>query len=103
MFGMFGGKKGKKTGGKGGNPPVSGQNAPAGGAAGKTREQIIAEAQANARKAREEIGAENLNRMMEAILREGKTLGAKARNQIRGMDPGKVSDHVKLMLDDEED
>jgi hypothetical protein len=99
MFGLFGGKKGKSSqkGGKAAPPAASGKTIN-----GMTREQIIAQAQANAKAAREEIGQENLAKMMEAIMRDNKSPGSKARDQIRGMDKGRVADHVKILMEDED-
>jgi hypothetical protein len=102
MFGLFGGKKGKSAGkapGKGGG---SGGKAP-------SRAEIIAQAQANARAARAEIGQENLNRMKEAILRGSQppapppvSPGERARELIRGMDKGRLADQVKLLLEEDD-
>lgn len=65
-----------------------------------SREDILAEAKANAARAREEIGQENLDRIARALMAENKAEGLKARDRIRGMDQGKVADNLKAMLDD---
>ena len=85
MFGIFGKDKKKKQ---------------------KTmsREDIIKQAQLNARKAREEIGEENVQRMADALRKiddpKAGSDGHKAREEIRSMDKGKVADNLKIMLDD---
>ncbi len=76
-------------------------------AAAKTISKSDAKAQAlaNARKARAEIGEENLQRLAHLIqakeqqMKE-KTPGMKARDIIRAMDKGKVADSLRAMMDD---
>ncbi len=65
-----------------------------------SREEILAEAKANAARARAEIGQENLDRIARALTEENKSEGLKARNEIRAMDKAKVADNLKIMLDD---
>ena len=71
----------------------------------KTREQISAEAHENARKAREEIGDENIQKMAEALRKiedmEQGSAGKQARDRIRQMDKGKVADNLKIMMEEE--
>ncbi len=71
----------------------------------QSREEILAQAQKNAAKARNEIGEENLQRMAEALRRMDdpnyQSAGKSARDTIRGMDKGKVADNLKIMLDEE--
>jgi hypothetical protein len=104
MFGLFGGKKGKSAG----KAPGKGGKAVSGGGKTPSRAEIIAQAQANARAARAEIGQENLNRMREAILRGSApppppvSPGERARELIRGMDKGRLADQVKLLLEEDD-
>lgn len=65
-----------------------------------SRDDIIAEATANAAKARAEIGQENLDRIARALMAENKSEGLKARDMIRTMDQGKIADNLKIMLDE---
>ena len=66
-----------------------------------SRDEILAQAQQNAAKARQEIGQENLDRIARALMDENKSEGLKARDQIRQMDQGKVADNLKIMLEEE--
>lgn len=88
MFGLFGKGK-KKDGAKAG--------------AKKSREEIIAEAKANAAAAREHIGDETLQKIAAAMQKKqsGDTELDRLRNEIKQMDSGKVADNVKLMLDED--
>ncbi len=83
MFGLF--KKKKK-------------NAP-------SREQIIAQATQNARKAREEIGDENLQKMAAALKRledpAQQSEGKQAQDKIKKMDKGHVADNLKIILEED--
>lgn len=65
-----------------------------------SREELIAQATANAAKARTEIGQENLDRIARALMEENKSEGLKAREKIRRMDQGRVADNLKSMLDE---
>jgi hypothetical protein len=65
------------------------------------REALKAEALANARKAREQIGPENLERLGRLLGEQMKSEGLKAREKIRSMDHGHVADNLKIILKDE--
>lgn len=69
-----------------------------------SREELIKQAQENARKAREEIGDENLKRMAEALKRmedpNAHSPGKQAQEKIKKMDKGRVADELKILLDD---
>jgi len=84
MFGLFKDKKKKKEGQK------------------PSREEIIAQANANARKAREEMGEENILRLAEAIKRmedpSHQSAGKRAQEDIKKMDKAHVADNLKIIL-----
>ena len=84
-------KSGAKGGGKDGKPPETG---------GKpTREQILAQAKANAAKATAEIGSETLDAVRIAMQRQQqKAIIEKALADIKGADEGKVRDNIKWMM-----
>ena len=97
MFGLFGKKDKKPTGNK--------------ATGGKSREQLIAEATANARRAREELGEETIQKMAAALRRlEGNatpedmdrlSAGERAKQEIMQMDKDHVADNLRMMLDDD--
>ncbi len=62
------------------------------------REALKAEAMANARKARAEIGEENLQRLAKVLGEQMKSEGLKARDKIYAMDKGHVADNIKLII-----
>ena len=72
-----------------------------------SRAEIIAQAQANARKARAEIGEETIKKIAESFVeeQEKKEKAArqgridKARDEIRAMASGKIADHIRAMID----
>lgn len=64
------------------------------------REALKAEAMANARAARAQIGDETLQKIARALSEQNKSPGKKAQDQIRAMDHGHVADHLKSLLDD---
>ena len=66
-----------------------------------SREDIIAQAEKNAAKARQEIGQENLERIARALMDENKSEGLKARDEIRKMDQGHIADNLKIILDED--
>ena len=77
---------------------------PAQKAASKTisREDAKAQALANARKARAEIGEENLQRLAQLLQQKKEpSPGMKAREIIRAMDKGKVADNLRAMMQDD--
>lgn len=69
-----------------------------------SREDIIAQAKENARKAREEIGDENLQRLAEALRRmedpASGSPGKQAKETIKKIDKGRVADELKMLLED---
>lgn len=67
-----------------------------------SREELIAQAKANAAKARAEIGDETLQKIAENIRKKEQSATEQAKAKIRAMDQDKVADHIKLMLDEKE-
>ncbi|MBI4031236.1 MAG: hypothetical protein HY370_06120 [Proteobacteria bacterium] len=67
-----------------------------------SREELIAQAKANAAKARAEIGDETLQKIVENIRKKEQSATEQAKAKIRAMDQDKVADHIKLMLDEKE-
>jgi len=65
-------------------------------------EELIAQAKANAAKARAEIGDETLQKIAENIRRKEQSATEQAKARIRAMDKDKVADHIKFMLEDKE-
>jgi len=65
-----------------------------------TREELIAQATANAAKARAEIGDETLQKIAEAMQRKENSATEQAKRKIRAMDDGKVADHLKIIIED---
>lgn len=66
------------------------------------REELIAQARANAAKARAEIGDETLQKIAENIRKKEQSATEQAKAKIRAMDKDKVADHIKSMLEDKE-
>jgi hypothetical protein len=64
------------------------------------REAAKAAAMANARKARAQIGDENLQKLAALLEGQMKSEGLKAREKIRQMDSGHVADTLRDLLDD---
>lgn len=80
----------KKDKGKGGKTPEKG---------GKpSREQILAQAKANAAAARAEIGDETLEKIKEALLKKQQSAIEQAKRQILAADQDKVRDNIKFMM-----
>ena len=77
------GKKATETAGKSGNP---------------TREQILAQARANAAAARAEIGDETLEKIKDALLKKQSTAIEQAKAQTTAADKDKVRDNIKFMM-----
>lgn len=65
-----------------------------------SREALIAQAQANARMAREELGDETIRKIAAALHRKEQNPTEKAKAIIKAMDQGTVADHLKIMLED---
>ncbi len=84
MFGLFGKKKKKQK-----------------ASAKPSREQIIAQAQANARKAREEIGDETIQKIAKALSKKENSEFEQARRKIKSLDDERVADNIRYMIDEE--
>lgn len=67
-----------------------------------TREQIIAQAKANAAAAREEIGDETLQKIKAAMERRESSAFAQAKKKVKSMDDDKVRDNLSLWLKGED-
>lgn len=59
-----------------------------------TREEIIAQAKANAAAAREEIGDETLEKIKEAMMKKENNPFEQAKRKVKAMDEQKVADSV---------
>lgn len=71
----------------------------AGKGATSSREQIIAQAKANAAAARAEIGDETLDKIKAALLKKQSSAIEQAKNTIRGQDPAKIRENMAMWLD----
>lgn len=81
--------------------PENGQagSKPSAAAAGKmSREEIIAQAKANAAAARAEIGDETLEKIKQALLKKQASAIERAKAQILAADEGKVRDNIQFMM-----
>jgi len=65
---------------------------------GLTREQILAQAKANASAAREEIGDETLQKIKAALEKKENSALMQAKNKVKAMDEDKVRDNLSLWL-----
>ena len=65
-----------------------------------SREEIIAEAMSNARKATEEIGQDTLQKIAQAMIEKEQSATEQAKRKIKSMDEEIVADHVRQLLDD---
>lgn len=92
MFG-FGNKDKKKTASPTAAAPSSGGK--------KSREELIAEAQANMRAAREEIGQETIDKLAEALGKQQDSIQEKIRREVEQYDEDKVIDHLRMMIDED--
>lgn len=103
MFGFGKNKKSKKKAVKAGAKKM-------------TREQIVAEAMANARKARDEVGEETIQKLAEGLAKEGfkapplpgvsntlskQSAGERAKEEIIKMNKEKVAEHIRYMIDED--
>ena len=85
MFGLFK-KKGKKGGKDGKISPE--------------RAKLLAQANANAKAAREQLGDDTIQRIAQILqAKEGGAFG-QAKKQIEAVDKNKVADHLKYMIDE---
>lgn len=64
------------------------------------REQILAQARANAAAARAEIGDETLEKIKDALLKKQQSAIEQAKAQIRAADQDKVRDNIKFMMNE---
>ena len=67
-----------------------------------TREQIIAQAKANAAAAREEIGDETLQKIKEAMEKRESSAFAQAKKKVKSMDDDKVRDNLSQWLKEDD-
>ena len=65
-----------------------------------SREELLAQAKANASKARAEIGDETLQKIAAAMQKKEQSATEQAKNKIKAMDQNKVADHLKTMIED---
>lgn len=98
-MGWFGGGKDKD---KGGDKGKSDAAAAAPSESGKKpgREEIRAQALENARRAREAIGEDTLQKIAAAMQKKQESDVEKARAKIKSMDSGRVADNIKAMIDE---
>jgi ElaB/YqjD/DUF883 family membrane-anchored ribosome-binding protein len=66
-----------------------------------SREQILAQAKANASAARAEIGDETLDKIKAAMLKKQQSAIEQAKAQIKCADSDKVRDHLRYMIREE--
>lgn len=84
MFG-FGKKKNKK--GSDGTRP--------------TREELLAQARANAAAARQEIGDETLDRIREAMMKKQGSAFEQAKAKVKAMDQERIADNIRYVRDED--
>ena len=84
MFGF--GKKKKKN--KGGDKPAN-------------REELLAQARANAAAARAEIGDETLDKIREAMMKKQNSSMEQARAKIKALDQGRIADNIRYVRDED--
>lgn len=65
---------------------------------GLTREEIIAQANANAAAAREEIGDETLQKIVEALTKKENSPLEQAKRKVEAMDKEIVRDEIRLLM-----
>lgn len=66
-----------------------------------TRDALLAQAKENARKAREHIGEETLERIALALKKKEQSAVEQAKDRVKAMDRDKVADHIRLMIDED--
>lgn len=66
-----------------------------------SREQILAQAKANAAAARTEIGDETLEKIKQAMLKKQSSPIEQAKARIKATDTDKVRDHIQFMMREE--
>ncbi|NCO03674.1 MAG: hypothetical protein GW903_05740 [Alphaproteobacteria bacterium] len=70
---------------------------------GLTRDQILAQAKANASAAREEIGDETLEKIKAALAKKENSPLMQAKNKVKAMDDNKVRDNLSLWLKEDKE
>ena len=65
-----------------------------------SREELLAQAKANASKARAEIGDETLQKIAAAMQKKEQSATEQAKAKIKQLDKDKVADHLKIMIED---
>lgn len=65
-----------------------------------SREELIAQAKANAAKARAEIGDETIQKIAAAMRKKENSATEQAKAKIKSLDKDKVVDHLKIMIED---
>ncbi len=66
-----------------------------------SREEILAQARANAAAARAEIGDETLEKIKAALLKKQSSAVERAKAEIKATDLDKVRDHLSLWLEED--
>lgn len=66
-----------------------------------SREELVAEAMANARAAREEIGDETLDKIAAAMRKKEQSKVEQAKARIKSMDNDKIADNLRAFLDED--
>ena len=61
---------------------------------------MLAQAKANASKARAEIGDETLQKIAAAMQKKEQSVTEQVKAKIKAMDQNKVADHLKIMIED---
>lgn len=67
----------------------------------KSREELIAEAKANAAAAREQIGDETLDKIAEMMAKKENSEFNRMKAEIEKIDSGKVADNLKYMIEED--
>jgi len=62
------------------------------------REELIAQAMANARGARERLGDDTIQQIAAALQKKENSVTEKAKARIKAMDEGHVADNIKLII-----
>ena len=70
------------------------------GAKKPAREELLAQAKANAAKARAEIGDETLQKIAANMRKKETSATEQAKAKIKQLDKDKVADHLKIMIED---
>jgi hypothetical protein len=65
------------------------------------REELLAQARANAAAAREEIGDETLDKIREAMMRKQNSPIEQARAKIKALDQARIADNIRYVRDED--